>query len=85
MDKKKIIDLLKEKLADILEISVDEIDVNENFMKLGVSSIEAMDIISEVSEELDVELSPVAIFEHKTIDMFADYIANGGECAESEE
>ena len=56
MDKKKIIDLLKEKLADILEISVD-----------------------------DVELSPVAIFEHKTIDMFADYIANGGECAESEE
>ena len=79
MEKEKIILIIKEKISEIINIPVEDIDEEENFMKLGINSIEAMDIISSLGEELDIEISPVAIFEYKTIEMFADYIANGGE------
>lgn len=79
MDKEKIVYIIKEKIAEALDLLIDEIDDDENFMKLGLGSIDAFDIICSLKEEIGVEISPVALFEYKTINTFADYLVEGGD------
>lgn len=79
MNKEEIIELIKKEVAESTETTVDMIDEDENFMRLGVDSIHAIKIMNTVKRELDVEISPVAIFEYKTISEFSEYLANGGE------
>lgn len=63
---------------------VDMIDENENFMHLGISSVHALTIINSLKKKLDLEISPVALLEYKTISDFAEYLANGAEDADEE-
>lgn len=79
MNKEEIIELIKTQVANELEIDVDTIDEDENFMRLGVDSVHAMTIMNIIKRELNVEISPVAIFEYRTISDFAEYLVNGGE------
>ena len=79
MNKEEIIELIKTQVANELEIDVDTIDEDENFMRLGLDSVHAMTIMNIIKRELNVEISPVAIFEYRTISDFAEYLVNGGE------
>ncbi len=82
MNKEEIVELLKKEVADVLDTTPDTIDEDESFMRLGVDSVDAIKIMNTIKSTLDVEVSPVAIFEYKTISDFAEYVANGGEDAE---
>lgn len=82
MNKEEIIEMLKKEVADVLDTTPDTIDEDESFMRLGVDSVDAIKIMNTIKSTLDVEVSPVAIFEYKTISDFAEYVANGGEDAE---
>lgn len=79
MNKTDYIDRIKELVAQELSLPVDEIDEDENFMRMGLSSLGALNIIGTVEDENNIEISPVAIFEYKTISEFAEYLANGAE------
>ncbi len=79
MSKEEIIILLKEELAAAMNNDPDNIDEDENFMRLGITSIGALKIINTMRKKLDIEISPVAIFEYKTLSELAEYLANGGE------
>lgn len=85
MDKAEIIEVLKKEIAEAMDTTVDEIDEDENFMRLGIDSVDAIQLMNKVKHTFDVEVSPVAIFEYKTISEFAEYIASGGEDADDEE
>jgi len=82
MDKTEIIELLKNKVAEAMDTTPDMVDEDESFMRLGIDSVEAISIVNTISDELEMEVSPVAIFEYKTITDFAEYLANGGENAD---
>ena len=87
MNKEEIIKLIQQELMEALaeeDEEVDMIDENENFMHLGISSVQALTIINSLKKKLDLEISPVALFEYKTISDFAEYLANGAEDADEE-
>ena len=79
MNKTDYIDRIKELVAEELSLPIEEIDEDENFMRMGLSSLGAMNIIGTIEDENNIEISPVAVFEYKTISDFAEYLANGGE------
>ena len=44
-------------------------------MRLGVSSVQALKIISRLRKQLDLDINPVALFEFKTVDDSSEYLA----------
>lgn len=85
MEKLEIVEILKKEIADVMETTADMIDDDENFMRLGIDSVEAIQLMNKVKSTFDIEVSPVAIFEYKTINEFAEYIAAGGEDDDEDE
>lgn len=79
MEKNEIIELLKTEIAAAIDEDPSNIDENENFMRLGITSVDSIKIINTMRKKLDIEISPVAIFEYKTLSELAEYLANGGE------
>ena len=75
MTKEDIVELLKTEIAWTLNQDPDSIDEEVNFLKVGVSSVQALKIINRVRKKLEVEINPVALFEYKTIAEFAAYLS----------
>lgn len=85
MEKAEIIEILRKEIAEAMDTTADMIDEDENFMRLGIDSVGSIQLMNKVKRTFDVEVSPVAIFEYKTISEFAEYIAAGGEDADDED
>ena len=75
MSKEDIIELLKAEIALVLNQDPDSIDEEVNFLKVGISSVQALKIINRVRKKLEIEINPVALFEYKTIAEFAGYLS----------
>ncbi len=71
---------LKEQIAKMVNEDVLAIDENTHFMKFGISSIQTIMIINKIKKLLDLDLNPIAMFEHKNIAELAGYIS---ECIET--
>ncbi|SFS02431.1 acyl carrier protein [Anaeromicropila populeti] len=82
MTKEEIIDFIRSEIGAILKQDPEEIDEDANFLKVGVSSVQALKIINRLRKRLEVDISPVAMFEYKTISDFAGYLS---ECKAEEE
>lgn len=65
---------MKQEIAQVLGEEPENIADDTNFMKIGMSSIQALKIINRMRKEFDVDISPVALFEYKTIEEFAGYL-----------
>ena len=76
MNKEDIIELIKTEIALALNQDPDDIDEDVNFLRVGISSVQALKIINRVRKKLEIEINPVALFEHKTIAEFAGYLLN---------
>ncbi len=74
MTKEQLCDYLKNSLAEIMSVDVDDLDENSSFFKLGVTSIQALKVINKMRRTLDVEINPAAIFEYKCINELAEYL-----------
>lgn len=74
MDKEHIKTVLTKEIATELSMSPDEIDEQASFMKLGISSVQALKIINRLRKELDIDINPVALFEFKTIEDISNYL-----------
>ena len=75
MNKADIVQYIKSEIASILDKDINEIDEEMNFLKIGISSIQALKVINRMRRKLEVEISPVAMFEYKTIDEFAGFLS----------
>ncbi|WP_030160873.1 acyl carrier protein [Glycomyces sp. NRRL B-16210] len=75
MDEENIKAILTKLIAAELALAPGEIDEQASFMKLGVSSVQALKIINRLRKELDVDINPVALFEFKTIEDISAYLA----------
>ena len=74
MNIENITALIKEEISLVTGQTHDLLDQDINFLKLGISSIQALKIINKVKIKLGVELNPVVMFEYKTIHELALYI-----------
>lgn len=76
MNQEEIIDVIKKEIALTLNQDPDDISEDVNFLRVGISSIQALKIINRVRKKLKIEINPVALFEYKTIAEFAGYLAS---------
>lgn len=74
MDTEKIVWILKENIALVLNQEPCSIDQNMPFIKLGISSIASLTIINKIKRILQIDINPVAMFEYKTIIDLATYL-----------
>ncbi|KST70372.1 acyl-CoA-binding protein [Mastigocoleus testarum] len=61
-------------LAELLEIDVDEIEENTPFERYGLSSSEAITLISDLGDWLGCELPPTLFYSYSTIGTVAEYL-----------
>ncbi|MDO3410498.1 acyl carrier protein [Saccharibacillus sp. CPCC 101409] len=74
MSKADIEQFMKSEIGAALSVEPDDIDENLNFLKIGMSSVQALKIINRVRKRFEAEISPVALFEYKTIAEFAGHV-----------
>ena len=79
MDKEYIKTVLTKEIATELSIPESEVDDQASFMRLGISSVQALKIINRLRKELDMDINPVALFEFKTIEDISDYLVEEAE------
>ncbi|NJM14104.1 MAG: hypothetical protein HC896_00785 [Bacteroidales bacterium] len=70
----KISFFLKQELARHLQVSIDNIDVEESFFDLGADSLCITNLIGKTNHLLQENIIPSVIFEHTTIRKFTDYL-----------
>ncbi|WP_010681245.1 type I polyketide synthase [Acetivibrio cellulolyticus] len=61
-------------IADQLNISTDELEIGANFTEIGIDSVGAVKITSEIGKMINVELYPTLIFEYQTPQELSEYI-----------
>ncbi|WP_075901448.1 aminotransferase class I/II-fold pyridoxal phosphate-dependent enzyme [Moorena bouillonii] len=66
---------LVSKLADVLELDAQEIDIHRDFTDYGLNSIEAVNLSGELENFLEHRLSPTLLWDHDNIEALAEYLA----------
>lgn len=74
----KVQNRLKEMMADLLKLTVDELHVDVNLQKYGFDSIVGMRWNTQIEKEFGQKIDMAVLFEHNTIREIANYLlANG--------
>ena len=66
---------LQQRIARLLEVSVDEIDALSPMENFGLGSKDATGLVTELHAWLNVELPVTLVYEHETIKSLADHVA----------
>lgn len=67
---------LVNQLADVLSLSADTIDVNESLTRYGLDSIDAVTLVGDLEDWLDLELPDTLLWDHPTIAGAAQFLVN---------
>ncbi len=65
---------IAQKIADFFNIVPGKIEFNKSFFSLGINSLKAVDFIENLSENLDISVSPTLLFEYPTIAQLSEYL-----------
>jgi 8-amino-7-oxononanoate synthase len=68
---------LIDKLAEILEIEPNQIDVGQDFEEYGLESAEAINLSGDLEDYLCCRLPPTLLWEYQNIEALAQYLGNG--------
>jgi acyl carrier protein len=69
-----IVAWLVARVAEILEVPIDEIDVDGPIMNLALSSVEAVSLSGELEEYVGTNLSPTLIYQHASLSSLAAHL-----------
>jgi acyl carrier protein len=69
-----ILQWCREYVADLLSTSVDAVDPEADFDRLGIDSALAVSLLMEVEERYHVDLSPETLFANPNLNAVADYL-----------
>jgi acyl carrier protein len=72
---RELSDLCTGLVAEMLERSSDDVDVNSKFSRMGLDSAMSVQLIVAIEEEIGIELTPDVIGEHPTIARLSAYLA----------
>lgn len=65
---------IKEIIAELLQVSVATLDMDTNFVDLGMSSLLAVDLVETINQHLNLQLEIEVIFEYPSITSIANHI-----------
>ncbi|MBA2657656.1 MAG: acyl carrier protein [Tatlockia sp.] len=74
MSKERFIEVIKAELALETGQAIEQIQTDVNFLRLGISSIQILKIINRIKHKINLDISPAAMFEYKTIREFSEYL-----------
>jgi acyl transferase domain-containing protein/acyl carrier protein len=68
---------LEQRIAEVWQrvLGAEQIGVNDNFFDLGGNSLLGLQLVSELSRELGVEIAPVTLFEFATVSALARHLS----------
>ncbi len=61
-------------VAEALGVTPEEVEVDEDFMALGVDSMHAIFLLDEIEKHFKVEINPHSFWEYPTISDFSKYL-----------
>ncbi len=76
LNQESIENWLVEQLADVLSLDVDSIDVEESLTRYGLDSIDAVTLVGDLEDWLDLELPDTLFWDHPTIEGAAEFIVD---------
>ena len=68
---------LIDKLAEVLEIEPNQIDVGQDFEEYGLESAEAINLSGDLEDYLGCRLPPTLLWDYQNIEALAQYLARG--------
>ncbi len=74
MTKEDLLELIKSKMSDVVGLDTEDIDEDEKFLKMGISSIQAIKIVNALQEQFKAEINPAIMFEYETLNELVDYL-----------
>jgi polyketide synthase 13 len=75
MDSTQVEQWLQQRIASLLEVSVEEIDARSPLENFGLGSKDATGMVAELDSLLDVRLPATLLYEHETIQALAHHIS----------
>lgn len=72
--RKRIVESISKQIALCLEIDINIIKSNVNFLSLGIDSLKAMEIIGELEKELNLRIPITLMLEYPTIIMLSNHL-----------
>lgn len=67
VEKEQWMDFIIERLAEVLDMDIEDIDPEEDFFSLGLSSIKAIKVISSLKELTEKEIDLALIFDCENV------------------
>ena len=75
MDSMQVQQWLQQRIASLLEVSIDQIDARSPLENFGLGSKDATGMVAELDSLLDVRLPATLLYEHETIHALATHVA----------
>ena len=72
--KQKLLDEVKRKLGEILEVTPKEIENGASFDSLGIDSLLGVGVGEEIGKEFGILISPITLIEYPTVETLAKYL-----------
>jgi len=76
-------DWLKKHLAEQLSLEADDVQVTEQLSRYGLDSIDAVTLVGDLEDYLDLELPSTLFWEYSTIQQAATYLVENYDFAEA--
>lgn len=67
-------DLVKEILSEHIKLSVAQIQGHESFSELGLDSLAGIEMIKQLNQSLNTQLSPTILFEYQSLESLINYL-----------
>ena len=74
---------LKTHLAEQLSLAVESIETTEQLTRYGLDSIDAVTLVGDLEDSLDLELPSTLFWDHPTIEQSSKYLVENYEFSES--
>jgi len=68
-------DQVSKVISEKINIPIDQIDIQANFLELGLDSVMLMTMVKDFETQYQIELYPTDLFEYQTIDALSKYLS----------
>lgn len=73
-DVETIQDYLSSRIAELIEISPDDVDITKAFSDYSIDSASGVELSGDIEEQFNLKLSPLVLFEYPTIEKLSGYV-----------
>lgn len=72
----EIIEFIKKRIAEEQGLPITEVEIDVEFINLGLDSVSAVFILEDIEKFLEIEINPISLWDYPTIESFSKFITN---------